>query len=107
MASWRWAQGAGRGPILQLASLPSFAPVLGTLQGVGPATASAVLQAADPSVPFLSEEAMQAVLGDKAYTGAASGCGPWRDARRPGRCPAACPHVSSHGPAPAARPIKQ
>lgn len=43
-------------------------------QGVGPATASAVMEAFDPSIPFLSDEAQQAALGTKDYTGG------WQDA---------------------------
>ncbi|KAL4458986.1 hypothetical protein ABPG75_013851 [Micractinium tetrahymenae] len=38
------------------------------LKGVGPATASAVLEAFDPSIPFLSDEAQQAALCTKDYT---------------------------------------
>ncbi len=48
--------------IAPCATLPSPA------QGVGPATASAVLQAFHPSIPFMSDEAMMAALGEKAYT---------------------------------------
>ena len=39
-------------------------------QGVGPATASAALEAFDPSVPFTSDQAMLAALSSKDYTGA-------------------------------------
>jgi len=38
------------------------------LKGIGPATASAVLSAAHPSIPFMSDEAMQASLGYRDYT---------------------------------------
>ena len=38
------------------------------LKGVGPATATALLSAADPSIPFLSDEAGIAVLGERLYT---------------------------------------
>ena len=38
------------------------------LKGVGPATATALLSAADPSVPFLSDEALIAVLGAREYS---------------------------------------
>lgn len=63
-------------------------------QGVGPATASAILQAADPSVPFTSDEAMLAALGSRDYKGGPSveasgwpsqlGCG-WAAGSAPGR----------------------
>lgn len=38
------------------------------LKGIGPATATALLSAADPSIPFLSDEALIAVLGAREYT---------------------------------------
>ena len=39
------------------------------MQGVGPATASAILEAFDPSIPFQSDQAMLAALGgSKDYT---------------------------------------
>lgn len=41
---------------------------LSELKGVGPATATALLSAADPSVPFLSDEAGAAVLGSREYS---------------------------------------
>jgi hypothetical protein len=39
-----------------------------TLRGVGPATGSAVLCLASDSVPFMADEALEAVLGTRAYT---------------------------------------
>jgi hypothetical protein len=39
------------------------------LQGVGPATASAILEAFDPTIAFTSDEAMLAALDSKDYTG--------------------------------------
>lgn len=44
--------------------------LLCALQGVGPATASAVLEAYEPSIPFSSDQAMLAALDSKDYTGA-------------------------------------
>eukprot|EP00884_Botryococcus_braunii_P019398 jgi/Botrbrau1/6141/Bobra.331_2s0034.1 len=38
---------------------------LSELKGIGPATATAILTAANPSVPFLSDEAMAAAVGGK------------------------------------------
>lgn len=38
------------------------------LKGVGPATASLIISAADPSIPFMSDEALTAVLGTRKYT---------------------------------------
>ena len=35
---------------------------------MGPATATALLTALDPSIPWLGDEAQQAALGDKKYT---------------------------------------
>lgn len=39
-----------------------------SIQGVGPATATAVLTATDPSVPFNSDEALMAACGSRDYT---------------------------------------
>ncbi|EFN53176.1 hypothetical protein CHLNCDRAFT_136983 [Chlorella variabilis] len=41
---------------------------LTVLKGVGPATASAVLEAYEPSIPFSSDQAMLAALDSKDYT---------------------------------------
>lgn len=38
------------------------------LRGVGPATASAILTAADPTVAFMSDEALQTARGSRDYT---------------------------------------
>ncbi len=35
------------------------------MQGIGPASASAILTAADPRLPFMSDEAMGLALGGK------------------------------------------
>ena len=43
---------------------PMLAP-----QGIGPATGSAILEASDPSIAFTSDEAMDAALNSKEYTG--------------------------------------
>lgn len=48
---------------------PAPGHALGWRQGVGPATASAVLQALDPSVPYTSDQAMLAALGSRDYKG--------------------------------------
>lgn len=50
----------------------SIRPTSFPTQGVGSATASAALEAFDPSVPFTSDEAMLAALNSKDYTGAPS-----------------------------------
>lgn len=47
-------------------SAPTSPPLY---QGVGPATASAALEAFDPSVPFTSDQAMLGALNSKDYTG--------------------------------------
>ena len=47
---------------------PDTSPMLAP-QGIGPATGSAILEAADPSIAFTSDEAMQAALNSKDYTG--------------------------------------
>ena len=41
---------------------------LSELKGIGPATTTAALSAAHPSIPFLSDEAMLAALGSRDYT---------------------------------------
>ena len=48
---------------------PRDTPTMLAPQGIGPATGSAILEAADPSVAFTSDEAMQAALNSKDYTG--------------------------------------
>ena len=49
-------------------NLGAAVDALCVLRGVGPATATALLSAADPSIPFLSDEAGVAVLGAREYT---------------------------------------
>ncbi len=79
--------------------LPAFG-CLHLAQGVGPATASAILEAYNPSIPFLSDEAQQAALGSKDYTGADPGveedvgAGPKAFARP---CAALCREICRHG----------
>lgn len=38
------------------------------LKGCGPATASAILSAADEQVPFMSDELLQEAMGERKYT---------------------------------------
>lgn len=45
----------------------ALAPLI-ELKGVGPATATAIVSAVEPSVPFMSDEALMAALGHKEYT---------------------------------------
>lgn len=44
------------------------------LSGCGPATASAVLAAASPRVPFMSDELLNAAFGERKYTQSVSFC---------------------------------
>lgn len=53
-------------------------------QGIGPATATAIMQAVDPSIPFQAAQAMLAALGSKDYTGGWGGAG--REAHCCRRC---------------------
>jgi len=49
-------------PLWHLAAQLQEDEILMVLQGIGPATASALLTAAFPDVPFMSDEAMAAAL---------------------------------------------
>ncbi|KAL4431603.1 hypothetical protein ABPG77_001445 [Micractinium sp. CCAP 211/92] len=57
-----------RGKNVPAQAIKEALDALCVLKGVGPATASAVLEAYNPSIPFLSDEAQQAALGSKDYT---------------------------------------
>lgn len=59
-------QGAGQQPPAEVVKQALAAVTV--LKGIGPATGSAILEAADPSVAFTSDEAMQAALNSKDYT---------------------------------------
>ena len=62
------APGATPVPALSSSGVGAAIDALCALKGVGPATATALVSAADPSVPFLSDEALTAVLGAREYS---------------------------------------
>lgn len=49
-------------------AIKEAATALCDLKGIGPATASAILTAISPSIPFMSDEALVAALGSRDYT---------------------------------------
>ena len=53
-------------------ALSAAIAALSELKGIGPATATALLAAADPSIPFLSDEASAVVVGNRDYSAASA-----------------------------------
>lgn len=62
------AAAAAAAEALEAGEVGAAVDALCVLKGVGPATATALLSAADPSIPFLSDEALVAVLGAREYS---------------------------------------